>query len=1241
MRILAIRGQNLASLYGPFELLLGEGPVAATGLFSVSGPTGAGKSTLLDALCLALYGRTPRLSDAGGVMVGRAEDDEELRVASNDARGLLSRGTGSGHAQVEFEGIDGRRYRATWSVHRARKRPGGKLQQQQMELRDLETDEPMGEGLSGVQAEIEKRLGFTFEEFRRAVVLPQFEFKAFLEAKPDERAAILERVTGRDVYTRLSMAAHERAAEEKRKLEALEQQSAAISVLPGEERSRLEEGARALAGEVEQAKADARLASDAVAWHAQAGRLAADEKAAHEALARAHQGSTGAEPLRRELADVEAAQPARPAHDEAIRTEGARAEAEASVSRAVQTLSQAQAELAGRKAAAAQATDAVQAARTRSAQTQPALERARRFDHELQAARKRAVEAGTSRERAENDAANARAESARIGKELIAAQAERTACEDWLRAHAADAALAAEWPRWKSELQRHSATVRELSQVEEALAAAVQKAREAEARRDSTTAEEKRASAKAAKTEEAATAAAAAAAELDLAALKRETETLTGRRDALGTLARLAEKAARARDAGAAAGEEARAARADMKAAEVELARLEADKAKAEARLEAAQEALARIQAALSFEEQRDALQDGEPCPLCGAEEHPYAKKAPGKSALQEQRAAVKREEAAVKELAKQAAAADRRRAVAEERAQAAEKEERKQADELSDAAERYAKALRDGQETGLPAKPQSAVEAIAQRLAQVEASVAAAKRKHDDGLERADEARRTRKAFDDARKALEAASKARDAAEKAATDLALQTRRLEDDRRRLALDRDGVEAELDAPLAGRSGWREKARSDGIAFLRACDSDARAHSERREAAALAEKRIGELQPGLEGARALAREREGRLREATGVAEGAEADLRRLTGERALILGGRPTVEVEAELRRTEESAAQALEEARVALGNAERAHAAAEQDARNAGQALDQALQAADRAGAALAEALGTLGIDRPTLASRLSRDAQWIGRRRSELDELRLALERADATLRERRRLVEEHAASGRPEVDAAGAQARAREAESRESGATRSLTEAQVRLRQDDENRKAREAAVAALEAQKAGAARWTRLADVIGSSDGKKFRVFAQSLALEALVASANVHLQELARRYRLQRVPGTDLDLQIADQDLGGEVRSVNSLSGGESFLVSLALALGLSSLSSRATHARTLFIDEGFGTLDRDTLEHAMVALEGLRSTGRTIGVISHVPELHERIGVQVLVEPVGVGRSRVVGPVAC
>ncbi|KAA0254128.1 MAG: hypothetical protein EDX89_11215 [Acidobacteria bacterium] len=109
----------------------------------------------------------------------------------------------------------------------------------------------------------------------------------------------------------------------------------------------------------------------------------------------------------------------------------------------------------------------------------------------------------------------------------------------------------------------------------------------------------------------------------------------------------------------------------------------------------------------------------------------------------------------------------------------------------------------------------------------------------------------------------------------------------------------------------------------------------------------------------------------------------------------------------------------------------------------------------------------------------------------------------------------------------------------------------------------------------------------------------------------------------------------MELQVVDADLGDERRSVQSLSGGETFLVSLALALGLSSLATRRTRVETLFVDEGFGTLDQEALERALATLEALHATGRRVGVISHVAALTERIGARVTVTPLGAGRSKV------
>lgn len=191
---------------------------------------------------------------------------------------------------------------------------------------------------------------------------------------------------------------------------------------------------------------------------------------------------------------------------------------------------------------------------------------------------------------------------------------------------------------------------------------------------------------------------------------------------------------------------------------------------------------------------------------------------------------------------------------------------------------------------------------------------------------------------------------------------------------------------------------------------------------------------------------------------------------------------------------------------------------------------------------------------------------------------------------------------------------------------------------VKSDDDARKRREAGGAELQAAEADALRWGRLKELIGSADGAKFSRFAQSLTLRQLIGLANEHLQVLAERYRLMAAPGDDLDLEIVDLYQANTHRPIESLSGGETFLASLSLALGLSAMSSRHHPIDSLFIDEGFSTLDSETLETVLSTLENLRSQGKMIGLISHVDLLKERLTtqVQVIRKPGGMSEIKLV-----
>ncbi|TVQ98132.1 MAG: hypothetical protein EA403_14410 [Spirochaetaceae bacterium] len=257
----------------------------------------------------------------------------------------------------------------------------------------------------------------------------------------------------------------------------------------------------------------------------------------------------------------------------------------------------------------------------------------------------------------------------------------------------------------------------------------------------------------------------------------------------------------------------------------------------------------------------------------------------------------------------------------------------------------------------------------------------------------------------------------------------------------------------------------------------------------------------------------------------------------------------------------------------------------------------------------------------------------QWLRTIEKRQQSAEVLLERAGAEVR----TLEE---AGTPRGDDAEAAQRAQdERTDRRDTLIEDRTSITRTLDDDTKNRSLREQRAQELDEIKKEHTVWSELSRLIGSHDGSKFRSFAQSISLDVLVRHANRHLAQLSDRYRMVRDGSAELALQIEDLHQAATRRPMESLSGGESFLASLALALGLSDLAGRSVRIDSLFIDEGFGSLDPDTLDIAISALESLRQNRKTVGVISHVGLLKERIGTQIVVEKLagGVSRLRVVG----
>ncbi|WP_317203475.1 SbcC/MukB-like Walker B domain-containing protein, partial [Janthinobacterium sp.] len=642
----------------------------------------------------------------------------------------------------------------------------------------------------------------------------------------------------------------------------------------------------------------------------------------------------------------------------------------------------------------------------------------------------------------------------------------------------------------------------------------------------------------------------------------------------------------------------------------------------------------------------RATLEDAAPCPVCGALEHPYRDE---DDALHAMLASLQAEVARCRRQAEEniGLQASQRtiKAACIEQLGAAQSELRA-LDEAMGAIAATWRAHAAGLE--LPEESERGAWFGAQ-LALAQNALLAIEQ-DEQGLRRAIAAR------DQAQRACDAAAGEHNRLAGAAN--AAQTRLAQADTERAALDEKRIALalqlgaqldELDAAFNHddivNEDWKESWHAAPARFHAARHADSkqwlaqRAAHDERAAALLA------IEAELRAAVALADKAERDVNEAQRAFAALDGAAKAMQAERAALWGGQAVGQIETALQAGLETAKTTLTAQQEAQRQSE--HARARRD-----EALAQAQRRREELGAAALAAAGRLDawlrhflLQRPDSAARdaaqlralLAVPAADIGAERLALQAVDARSASAATVLAERRAQRERH--QGRqPEADAAAVgEALAGLAPQRKEAHDAAIA-LRLAIAQDEARRHGAQAMLAEIGAQEEIERRWARMNELIGSADGKKFRNYAQQFTLDVLLGYANAHLDQLARRYQLERIDNPanpSLGLMVRDQDMGGELRSVHSLSGGESFLVSLALALGLASLSSNRVRVESLFIDEGFGSLDSATLQVAMDALDGLQSMGRKVGVISHVREMTERISTRILVQPTAGGRSTV------
>lgn len=1212
MEILAIRIKNLASLEGITEIDFTQEPLQSAGIFAITGPTGAGKSTILDALCLALYAKTPRY-DKAEIRID-IQDASGASISQSDVRGILRDGSTDGYAEVDFLATDEQRYRATWSVKRSKNKVDGNLQASATSLKNLDTGSDIPGKKTEILSHIEQLIGLSFEQFTRSVLLAQNDFTAFLKANKDDKSSLLEKLTGTHIYSEISKRIYERHRQEEEKSHLLRIQSQSIPSLSSEEVTQLQERKAELTLGIQALEKNLDACLQEIAWVNQATELATGLQTAEQALIQATEAKALAQPRAIQLRQMEEVQHLRTLIDRLDSNQSQVLEKQTALDKLESVLNTQEEALNMLHVKFQRVEEALKNALDSREASGTDLSKARELDLRLESKKeqidqeeKDLVDKSTLASNHQSLYLSKQEEASSLAKEIQKQQ-------DWKAGNIARRPVAENEHLILSKLKDAAGFLdslsihrRELIQLEVEITQGGQTtiqflkdiSKLEQAIKESEDKHQKNL---------------LILQSVPITGLqedKEATDRTIGSLLEAGGAWKLLYQARLQKEA---LNHSFQTNRRQLSEAQLQEAGLLKQREKALIQKNTTQDLLnkARLTASAGAESLRTQLSDGAPCPVCGSLEHPYALHHP----------------------------------VLDEVLSGLEKEQQLRENAYNDLVQGHShlrgistqlQTILLRQEAELSTQEQAILqsEATFKPYAHLLPLTSLAPEQVSPWIQTQLEANRTKQVatsqqilhFNTLKGELESLKLTWDKQVRLESETRLQYASAQHQLNLLMERRNnilGQNAKADAGLAdikvllaphfSNPQWFNSFQEQPENFTSRLTQFA---IEWRHTSEALDANINQnvmVYAALEGMKV----QQETFDLSVSMGGRAVAQLHdqydQLSIARNTLFEGTPVTEVEARLKSAVDRAQETLNKVRSERETKQEETLHARSQKEHWSSDLDKIrLEALGLAGQLQASS----PFEESVLRGLLAHTPSWIQGERKSLHAIETALTQSQSIVEDRRKRLNEHLSQRSTERTEAALNDLIADCRVNLDQEKRSALQLEVSLQHDQENKQKIGVLLQSMEAQSEVSSNWAKLNEVIGSADGKKFRQIAQEYTLDVLLQYANIHLATLSKRYLLQRIDQT-LGLQVMDQDMGNEIRTVYSLSGGESFLVSLALALGLASLSSNRMKVGSLFIDEGFGSLDPHTLHVAMDALERLQHQGRRVGVISHVQEMTEK-----------------------